>query len=56
MDLNPHNYKNHGIRFNATYLQSLSPSVLWFNIEEQAKLADAITRRSVPFVSSLDHH
>ena len=47
MDLNARNYKNHGIRFSDEYLQSLSPSVLWFNIEEQAKLADAITRRSV---------
>lgn len=47
MDLNARNYKNHGIRFSDAYLQSLPPSMLWFSIEEQAKLADAITRRSV---------
>lgn len=45
MDLNPYNYPKMGISHDFSWLSTIGTRILWYPQIEQAKLADAISRR-----------
>ena len=45
LDLYPPHYPRFGVSHDLAYLKSLQPGIIWRPREQQAKVADAITRR-----------